>query len=217
MDKIILKTLNKIMIYFNETKKVLSVSGIYSITNRVNEKRYIGSSVNIYRRVLEHRRQLNKQIHTNPHLQSAYQIAEFDLEVIENCLEAVLSDRESYWINQYKTLDNSHGYNLADVTQTRRNKLTATSKMKISAGLMNKHYKNGSKGILMVCKSSEKTLNKFTSLKEAACYLRQHGHTEGQEHVVRNVIGRTLKGKTVHTGNGNIATRRSAFGFIWRY
>jgi hypothetical protein len=171
--------------------------------------------VNIHRRVLEHKRQLNKQIHSNPYLQSAYQLAEFNLEVIENCIEAELANRESYWINQYKTTDNSHGYNLADVTKTRRNKLTDASRMKISAGLM-WYYKNDYKNILMICKSSKKVLKKFTSLKEAACYLQEQGYTQGQEHVIRKRIGQTLRSKAVHTGKGNIATRRSAFGFIWR-
>jgi group I intron endonuclease len=46
--------------------------GIYFILSMVDNKRYIGRSVHIYRRLNEHRRNLNKNTHDNKHLQNAW-------------------------------------------------------------------------------------------------------------------------------------------------
>ena len=48
------------------------MSGIYQIYNPINNKRYIGSSINVERRLKEHLRNLEKNRHCNDHLQSAY-------------------------------------------------------------------------------------------------------------------------------------------------
>ena len=47
-------------------------AGIYQITNTTNGYRYIGSSVNIWRRRNRHFAMLRKKTHPNPHLQSAW-------------------------------------------------------------------------------------------------------------------------------------------------
>lgn len=46
--------------------------GVYAITNIVNNKRYIGSSVNTVKRFTRHRNALNKGKHENSHLQRAW-------------------------------------------------------------------------------------------------------------------------------------------------
>lgn len=45
------------------------MSGIYQIYNPINNKRYIGSSINVERRLKEHLRNLEKNRHCNDHLQ----------------------------------------------------------------------------------------------------------------------------------------------------
>ena len=47
-------------------------AGIYLITNTKNNKKYVGSSANIARREYDHTRQLNKQAHSNAHLQNSW-------------------------------------------------------------------------------------------------------------------------------------------------
>lgn len=39
--------------------------GIYSITNKINGKVYVGQSVNVYKRWKDHKYELNKNIHHN--------------------------------------------------------------------------------------------------------------------------------------------------------
>ena len=88
--------------------------GIYKYTNKDNGKIYIGRSVNIIRRKWEH------LYNPSPHSyfdQTIIKIGEdkFDFEVIEECLEEQLCEREKYWIAYYNccVLDNREGgYNL---------------------------------------------------------------------------------------------------------
>lgn len=46
--------------------------GIYSIINKANNKIYIGSTINLERRLKEHKRRLKYNNHTNTHLQYAW-------------------------------------------------------------------------------------------------------------------------------------------------
>ena len=46
--------------------------GIYKIFNKENNNTYIGSSVGINKRFINHKSKLNKNKHHNPHLQNAW-------------------------------------------------------------------------------------------------------------------------------------------------
>jgi len=48
------------------------MSGVYEIRNKINGKCYIGSSINMSKRLKEHKNALRLGIHSNPHLQNAY-------------------------------------------------------------------------------------------------------------------------------------------------
>lgn len=48
-----------------------SISAIYKIMNNINGEFYIGSSVNLNRRISAHTCDLNKGKHRNKHLQNA--------------------------------------------------------------------------------------------------------------------------------------------------
>lgn len=79
--------------------------GIYKITNLVNGKVYIGQSRDLHRRYLTHLRELRQRKHINYHLQNAwnkYGENNFKFEIIEECLEKQLNDKETYWFNYYK-------------------------------------------------------------------------------------------------------------------
>lgn len=86
------------------------MSGIYKITNVVNNKAYIGLSMHLNKRWEEHKNDLIKNKHFNAHLQNSvnkYGIQNFKFEVLEQ-VEAdkdKLSEREIFWINKYKSLN----------------------------------------------------------------------------------------------------------------
>lgn len=90
--------------------------GIYKITNTVNNKAYIGQSVDINRRWGEHRRNIGSN--KNPlYLDfKKYGLDNFLFEVIEECDFYDLDEREEYWINYYNSYNN--GYNLTLGGQT---------------------------------------------------------------------------------------------------
>ena len=91
------------------------VSGIYSIKNKINNKRYIGQSKNIERRKETHFHKLETNTHINTHLQNAYNLygsSNFEFKIIKICKTDELDYFEDYYINKYNSLEN--GYNLCE-------------------------------------------------------------------------------------------------------
>lgn len=90
------------------------MTGIYKITNILNENSYIGLSTNIEKRWLRH-----KSNYINPDNKEyektlyrafrKYGIENFTFEVIEECPVEELANREIYWISYFDSFAN--GYN----------------------------------------------------------------------------------------------------------
>lgn len=81
------------------------ISGIYSITNKINGKKYIGSSKNIPNRYGNHLSLLRNNTHRNKHLQNVankYGIENLIFEIIELVDNNQLLFREQLYINKYK-------------------------------------------------------------------------------------------------------------------
>lgn len=90
--------------------------GIYKITNKQNEKFYIGSSVNIEMRWYAHKSYLRRNIHSNPHLQNAwnkYGEENFIFSILIETDEDSLLDKEQEFIDETKCCDKNFGYNKA--------------------------------------------------------------------------------------------------------
>ena len=88
--------------------------GIYKYQNKLNNKIYIGRSINIIRRKWEHLHSPSPYSYFDSVLQQIGEEA-FDFEVVEECTAKQLRDREKYWIAYYNwcVLDNRDGgYNL---------------------------------------------------------------------------------------------------------
>lgn len=83
--------------------------GIYCITNKINNKKYIGQSKNIPRRWREHQLSTEYNQYSIQHAIHKYGIENFNFEIIEECLPEQLNERENYWINYYNTYYD--GYN----------------------------------------------------------------------------------------------------------
>ena len=89
--------------------------GIYKITNTINSKVYIGSSISIERRWKEHLHSFRNKEHYNPHLQNAwnkYGQSSFVFKVLLYCDKENLLFYEDRAIDQYKSLDSKFGYNI---------------------------------------------------------------------------------------------------------
>lgn len=91
------------------------LSGIYCIENKVNSKKYIGQSNNIYARWYNHKYCLNNNRHENDHLQNSwnkYGENNFHFTILELCSENIIDSREQYYIDKYCTMIDENGYNL---------------------------------------------------------------------------------------------------------
>lgn len=89
--------------------------GIYMIENKINNKIYIGQSKNIEKRLKEHIKKLNRNIHENEHLNKSwlkYGEFSFNFKIIEECDIEGIDEREIHYINFYNTIDKKYGYNL---------------------------------------------------------------------------------------------------------
>mgnify|MGYP001619635824 CR=1 FL=1 len=87
------------------------ICGIYKITNPSN-RIYIGQSKNINKRVNCYKnKRCNGQILLFNSL-NKYGFENHKLEVIENCTESQLDEREIYYINLFQTFNTKNGLNL---------------------------------------------------------------------------------------------------------
>lgn len=89
---------------------------IYLITCKINQKKYIGSTISLNKRWLDHKGYLRRGRHQNPHLQRAwnqYGENEFEFSILEEVEDqTLLLERELFWIRELDTLDYDKGYNI---------------------------------------------------------------------------------------------------------
>lgn len=80
-------------------------SGIYRIINKINQKIYIGSSLNITERWKTHKGHLKCNKKDNPHLQASWNRhgeSAFEFEILILCSKEEIVEKEQWWINYYK-------------------------------------------------------------------------------------------------------------------
>jgi group I intron endonuclease len=115
------------------------ISGIYTITNLINNKIYIGESKNVLDRLSGHKTLLKQNKHENIYLQRAwnkYGIENFKFELLEECNEEFRKSTENYWCNLLNTHNSKYGYNLRKTTPNGYSKHSEETKKKI--GIANK-------------------------------------------------------------------------------
>lgn len=97
--------------------KVSKNKGIYCIINTINNKRYIGSAVNLHERLTQHFGELSRGIHFNKHLQNSFNKhgnENFYIEILEEFEEIKYESLlvlEDFYIKKYNTIDCNFGYN----------------------------------------------------------------------------------------------------------
>ena len=92
-----------------------NISGIYCINNKINNKKYIGQSFDIYNRWNNHIWKLNNNRHGNKYLQHAwnkYGKDNFEFKIICSCDISELQKLEIYYIDKYNSFYKYNGYNL---------------------------------------------------------------------------------------------------------
>lgn len=88
------------------------MTGIYAIRNKINGKHYVGQSIDIKNRWIQHRSRLRCGNHENYHLQNAYNMYSednFEYLVLEECDVCQLDEKEKFYIEKYNSYND--GYN----------------------------------------------------------------------------------------------------------
>lgn len=175
------------------------IMGIYCIQNISNNKRYIGSSVNLLVRLEKHRSLLRGNRHENKYLQNAWnkygeeKFICYLLEVYDSDVKDYLTEHEQKWIDLL-----SPEYNL--ILKVERNELTPESRLKQSE-TRKRLFKEGK-----LIPSSYKAVKKYDlDANFIAEYKSVNDAAESENLHVTTVI-RNLQ-KTTNQGGG----------FIWRY
>lgn len=90
------------------------MTGVYCILCLKNRKIYIGQSVNIKKRFVNHRYMLRKGTHNNKNLQKAwnkYGQEMFKFFLIEETTKKAIHKRELWWIKTLQPYNPSIGFN----------------------------------------------------------------------------------------------------------
>jgi len=167
------------------------ISGIYSITNKINGKVYYGSSVNCHNRMKDHFLKLRKNIHDNEHLQSSYNfygIDNFEFKMEEIALPENLRDIEQYYLDWIFSINPSIRktlfYNLSKdaFSPMRGLKQSNEFKQMMSKRMSGKNHPSYGKP-----KSEETLLKQKNSIKKyyennkAAFYDRRHSEESNEK------------------------------------
>ena len=206
--------------------------GIYKITNQLNGKVYIGQSRDIESRWKRHQRY---PIDSKKPLYLAfkkYGLKNFSFEVIEECPEEDLNEREQYWIIYYNSYGNGYnatrggeGNRKVDVQQiidsyNRLGMCTEVSKeLNVSAHTVGKiltqngvnHYlsteawKYKCKPVAQYTKD-DVFVQQFDSLTDAARYLINIGVTKTGLRTIQGHIGECCRGK-----------HQTVYGYKWKF
>jgi group I intron endonuclease len=138
-------------------------AGVYAIVNRVNDKMYIGSSVNMTKRWIKHRHELRKGTHhCQPLLRSfaKYGIDALSFEVVEFVSDPdKLIAREQQWIDLFRP-----AYNTCQIAGSARGvKRSGETKQKLSVALTGNRNPAG-------FKHSDETRQKLSVLAKTRTY-----------------------------------------------
>ena len=165
---------------------------IYGIKNLINEKIYVGKSINIKLRKKAHENSFVRKQAVNIHLQRAvdkYGIENFEFIILEEVVLNTVNEKEQYWINYLKSYDEKFGYN--KTMGGDGGDLTIETKFKISQTSPNRKvvYQFNSKG---------KLIKKWNGVRDIERELKYLSST-------------ISKACAINTNNN------SAYGFYWSY
>lgn len=122
------------------------ICAIYCIKNIENNKVYIGSSLDIRKRFINHKLDLKKNNHTNTYLQNSYNKygeKSFTISILEKCDKINIIEKEQYWMDYFKSYSSKIGYNILKKARSSLNyKHTEETKIKLSSSIKKFHKAN---------------------------------------------------------------------------
>lgn len=109
--------------------------GVYIIQNKINNKVYIGASLNVYNRLCDHKVMLRGNYHHNDHLQTSYNKygeENFTFDILEYCNAEFIFSQENYWCNMLDSHNPKYGYNNQPTSPNGKEKCSEETKKKMS-------------------------------------------------------------------------------------
>lgn len=182
------------------TLKTEKISGIYKIINNINDKYYVGSSNNIYKRWKYHKQDLNRGNHRSQYLQRAwnkYGEDNFTFVVTELIiLDELLLQIEQEYLNiacqeKEKCYNSSFVAGKIEMNEITRNKISQSHKGK----KLSKETKEKLRQCNLGKRLSEETKKKISDAHKGKVLSQPKGwhHTEES----KKKISQKLKGKYV--------------------
>ena len=200
---------------------------IYKITNKTNGKSYIGlTQFSLEERMKGHINDSRKKDQLNKPLYSAmrkYGVDSFEISLIEECDDDVLSEREIHYIEYYNTYNSGYnatigGEGVSNITLSDRERMIdsfhrtksikeSSKELGFDAETISKHLKKSGIDVYMY---REEVINKqfktksiycnelnmsFDSITDAARYLVDNSYTRANLGSVRRCISRVVNGE----------------------
>lgn len=210
---------------------------IYKITNKINNKIYIGKTLkSIEERFKEHCSDYKRRDYEKRPLYSAmkkYGIENFKVEQVEECSSDIINEREKYWIEYYGSFKNGYNAtiggdgktyidrNLVIKTYNQIQNIKKTAKiLKIDAGNLSNILKENN---IKVLTAQEVSINQFgrsvamldkndNILKTFSCL------SDAAKYIneIRNTSS-IIRGMTVHIRQAANGKRKTAYGYKWKF
>lgn len=194
-------------------------TGIYQIKNILTGKVYVGSSIDIHDRILDHKQMLKKDKHHSPKLQNSvnkYGVENFLFEMIEECSKEFLVEREQYWIDLFSGYTNGYnsrpkasnnlGFKFSEESKERIRKsqkgLQAGSKHPLYGKKHSEETKQKMRLSKLGKKLSEETKNKMSEIRKG-----RKSPMEGKKHSEESKKKISEKGKNLRCGTKNKASK----------
>ena len=210
---------------------------IYKITNKINNKAYIGKTLSTTdKRWKQHCIDSKKRRYEKRPLYSAmnkYGIDCFLIETIEECDENVLSQREKYWIEYYGSFKNGYNatiggdgkqyvdYDLVVATYQQTQNQTKTAQiLGIDVGTVRKilNIKNVNKIPLRQTKDVKERSVMVDMFSKDGQYIRSFPSAhEAARYVSLNQAYKAIRGASGHILSVCKGKRKTAYNYKWAY
>ena len=198
-------------------------TGIYKITNLVNNKFYIGSSsYNVYNRINVHKRLLKQNKHENSYLQKSYNkhgLNNFNFEIVELCEPLLCLEREQYYLDFFKCYNRDIGYNINKKSNSRLGCiLSQETKDKISNSHKGKIISNETKRKLSISRNNRKipkeiiekirksNFKKVLQYSLSGEFIKEWESLKSVEEIFGKGVGNCVRGRD-----------KTAYKYIWKY
>lgn len=209
---------------------------IYKITNNINNKIYIGKTIrSLEVRWREHQKDFYSGKKNNLPLYAAmkkYGIEHFHIEIIEECQDNIVSEREKYWIEEFQSFKKGYNATLGGdgkpyidydlvclLYEQLQNQTKVAEKLNINRSTVRYILENrkiplksageiikdtNSKSVVCFTKTGE-FVEAFVSLSDAARFVQKQNKSNASLSSIITNIGRCKRGE-----------RQSAYDWVWK-